>query len=943
MKITQMKTNRIDNPLGFDLGKPRLSYKVIETVATKQAAAQIQVFSDEKGEQLIFDTGRSEQIDSLAFELPILLKPRTRYYWRVTVWADNGETATSEIVWFETGKLEEKWKATWITPELEPDIHPILSKNFSVDSEVRSARAYVCGLGLYEMELNGRKAGNEYLTPNFNAYDKWLQVQTYDLTDLIEPGPNLVELTLGNGLYKGRFGFDGGESNFYGDRYAALCEIVITYMDGTITTVQTDETWQARRSSIMASSLYDGEVFDATFEDMSRNGVTVADLGYDKLKSRLSPPVVIQERLKPVEVIKTPAGETVLDLGQNMVGWIEFTNRAPQGTEIVLQYGELLQDGNFYRDNLGTAKAEYRYISNGSVSMVRPHFTFYGFRYVKVSGWCGDLDSEDFTGCVLYSDIEVTGNIETSNPLVNRLFQNAMWGQKGNFLDVPTDCPQRDERMGWTGDAQVFAGTASFNMDTYAFFSKYGYDLWKEQEAADGRVPMVVPAFNLKGGGSSAWGDAATIIPWTVYLHYGDKAILEQQFDSMKSWVDYIKKADDESGSRRLWTVGFHFGDWLALDGEDPSMPSGGTDTAFIASAYYCYSSGIVAKAARVLGKEELAKDYEALSNQVREAIRMEYFTPTGRLALNNQTALVLALFMDLAPERDRRRVAKDLRDRLRKDNNHLKTGFVGTPYLCRVLSDSGHPDLAYTLLLNKDYPSWLYAVKLGATTIWERWNSVLPDGRISGSHMNSLNHYAYGSILEWMYRHMAGINPIEEQPGFKQVRMAPQPDYRLEFVKASLNSAAGRYESEWRLKEDGGLWFRFAIPFDATATVELPDALIENVAANGKSLKDAGLPSEQDGSAVHVRLTSGTYEFEYTPSVDYIKRCSVDMPLNDLLKQDEARAVITNVYPHLADISPNLGIKSMPELIHMPFLKLTAETIEAMGPKLQQIKLSVQ
>lgn len=947
MRVKNLKTNRITNPLGFDIGKPRLSFVTCDTDASKQTAAQIQVALDEAFENMIFDTGKSGEIDSLAFELPIKLKPCTRYYWRATVWADNGEHATSGPAWFETAKLKDPWNAKWITPDLSKDVHPVLIREFDLLKDIASARAYVCGLGLYEMEINGEKAGDEYLTPHFNAYDKWLQYQTYDITGLLQTGSNAVEVTLGNGLYKGRFGFDGGKDEIYGDHFALLCEIIIQHTDGTVTVIRSDDSWKARKSPILFSGLYDGEVYDASFYDGAYYNVKEIHLGYDRLKARLSLPVVVKEERKPIEVILTPAGETVLDMGQNMVGWVQFKTRAPKGAEIVLQYAELLQEGNFYQDNLRTAKAEHRYISAGEEAAVRPHFTYYGFRYVKVSGWHGEVNKEDFTGCVLYSDMDQIGKIETSNPLVNRLFLNALWGQKGNFLDVPTDCPQRDERMGWTGDAQVFSGTACFNMDTYAFFSKYGYDLGCEQESKDGMVPMIVPAATISGGGSSAWGEAATVIPWNVYLHSGDKAILEQQFDSMKGWVDYIKRADEKSGAKRLWTTGFHFGDWLALDGEDPSFPTGGTEIAFISSAYYCYSSMLVAKAARVLGREAIASQYETLSNEVRTAIQEEYFTSTGRLALNTQTAFAVALFMDLVPEKHRNRIAQDLRERLKKDKNHLKTGFVGTPYLCRVLSETENNDLAYTLLLNKDYPSWLYAVTMGATTIWERWDSVMPDGKISGTDMNSLNHYAYGSIVEWMYRNAAGINPVEDHPGFKKTRLAPKPDYRLTYVKASLDSAAGLYKSQWELNEDGQLKFTFVIPFNATAVVELPDAKLENVWMNGTLLKDAPVNASQSGNQVHASLKSGSWEFFYMPEVDYIKRCSTQMSLTELLGNEEAKKVLEETVPQAAalprEMIGKVGHQSLSELSHMPFLPIAAEVLTELDMKLKNIKATVE
>lgn len=897
VKIIRLKTNRITNPLGFTLDRPRLSYVVTETEAKKQAAARIVVALDDQFHNMVHDSGIRVDIDPLAYELSIELQPRTRYFWRVEVWADNGDYAISEIAWFETAKMDEPWIGKWIIPEMDKDIHPTLSRTFELDQTIVSARAYICGLGLYEMKLNGVKVGNEYLTPHFNAYQKWLQYQTYDITNLLAVGLNHVEVMLGNGLYKGRYGFDGISKEIYGSEFALLCDLVITYADGSSIVIGSDQEWIARKSCILDSNLYDGEVYDATLDVSDVYPVREGHLGYERLQARRSLPVVVKEELKPVACIHTPAGETVLDMGQNMVGWVKFRTAAPRGTTIKLSFGEVLQDG-FYRDNLRTAKAEYVYTSDGQEIEVRPHFTYYGFRYVKVEGWPGAIDMNDFTGCVLYSDLDLIGHIETSHTDVNRLFLNALWGQKGNFLDVPTDCPQRDEKMGWTGDAQVFSGTACFNMDSYAFFNKYLYDMGREQEDRGGMVPNVVPAANVQGGGSSAWADAATIIPWNVYMHYGDQAILEQQFESMRSWVDYIKKADDESGGRRLWTVGFHFGDWLALDGSNPDSPMGGTDTDLIATAYYCYSARIVSKAAKVLGKHDIAEHYARLSAEVKQAFIDEFFTKNGRLAQDTQTAYAVALYMDLVPEEYKPRVVDALRKRLKIDRNHLKTGFVGTPYLNRVLSDHDCDEIAYTLLLNEDYPSWLYAVKLGATTIWERWNSLQPDGKISETGMNSLNHYAYGAIAEWMYRVIGGIHPVEESPGFRRVLLAPKPDYRLKWAKCSVDSAAGFIRSEWSFNEEGHLTFRFEIPFHSSAAVRLPYAKIEALRVNGSLLDPSGINGVQVGEEVHLELVSGVYEIFYVPTKEYIKKLSTYTPLVELLLNDQANALITKLLP---------------------------------------------
>lgn len=945
MNITHMKTNHITNPLGFAVTKPTFSYTVTDTTATTQIAAQVEIALDESFTELVFDSGITEDIDSLAYSPDLELAARTRYFWRVRLWNELGEKATSETAWFETAKQDEPWTAKWITPELEPTIHPVLQKTFEVKGPIAKARAYICGLGVYELELNGVKAGDEYLAPHYNAYHKWLQYQTYDITDLLQEGSNAIDVRLGNGWYKGRFGFEGDTTaNLYGDHFALLSELVITYTDGTEVVVPSDLSWHATRSNVVDGNIYDGEIYDATLDVTEIYPVRESEMGYELLQARKSLPVVIKETLKPIEILTTPAGETVIDMGQNMVGWLQFRTTAPSGTVIHLQYGELLQKGNFYRENLRSAKAEYIYTANGEEAIVRPYFTFYGFRYVKVEGWAGELDLNDFTGCVVYSDMERTGYLETSHAGVNRLFENALWGQKGNFLDTPTDCPQRDERMGWTGDAQVFSGTANYNMDTYAFFNKYGYDLWMEQEDRNGMVPMVIPVGRVQGGGSSAWGDAATIIPWNTYLHSGDPSILEQQFDSMKTWVDYIKRSDDESGSTRLWAIGFHFGDWLALDGDDPNSPMGGTDNYFIASAYYAYSSDIVAKAAKVLGHHDLAASYDQLAQEVRAAIVKEYFTANGRLAVDTQTAYAIALYMDLVPEQHKARIAEAIRLRVRKDQNHLRTGFVGTPYLNRVLSAYGSNDIAYTLLLNDDYPSWLYAVNMGATTIWERWNSILPDGTISENGMNSLNHYAYGAVVEWMYRHMAGINPVEDRPGFRHALLAPMPDFRIQWTKGRIDTATGTYCSEWRFDEAGKLYLSFSVPFNATATIKLPRAVVDQVMMNGITLSDTGLIVVQVEDEVIIEVVSGTYDFIYVPSVPYKQTLSTRTPLNVLLRNEHSRSMLHELSPVLASLDPGtigpMGEASLRDLSTYPSFSTPEEELDQLDLKLETIQI---
>lgn len=954
MNITKLKANHLVNPLGFELNNVRLSWITESETDQQQTAAQVEVALDQSFEEIAFDSGKRIDIDSLSFMPGLNLEPRTRYYWRVSIWGDRGAFAVSEPAYFETAKMDEEWHGEWIGADFDKTIHPLLRKSFIIPNDFISARAYVCGLGLYELYVNGEKAGDEYLAPGFNAYDFWKQYQTYDITDLLKKGENAIGVMLGNGLYKGRFGFKGGYENLYGDQMAVISDIIITMSDGSEMTISTDSTWQSYSSPITFSNIYDGEIYDATKElkdwsspsaEVGWRSVQVVNLDKKKLQARYSPPMKIMEDIKPVNIIRTPAGETVLDMGQNMTGWLRFKTKAPAGTKLHLQFGEILQKENFYNDNLRTAKAEYTYISDGSEREVRPYFTYYGFRYVKIDGF-DDINLDHFTGCVLYSELEETGHVETSNSDVNRLFLNAKWGQKGNFLDVPTDCPQRDERMGWTGDAQIFSSTACYNMYSPAFFQKYMYDLRKEQIHLNGSVPFVVPVIKHKGeksmlslDGSAAWGDAASVIPWTLYIHYGDKELLREQFETMKDWVDYIKLVDDESGGSRLWKVGFHFGDWLSLDVKDPAILTGGTDSYYIASAYYCYSAQLVAKAARVLGYDSLGEEYETLANEIKEAIQIEYFTSSGRIAISTQTAMIVALYMDLVPEVFRPRLIEDLKLKLRDDDMHLTTGFVGTPYFCPVLSENGASEYAYELLLNDDYPSWLYAVKMGATTIWERWNSVLPNGSISDTGMNSLNHYAYGSIAEWMYRYMCGITPCEDTPGFKHFELKPQPSGKLQFAKASFQSPSGLIKSEWRIEEDGSLFFWFTVPFNTTAEITLPNADAASITVNGNLISSG----KQTGSNVLISVRSGQYRITYKPTSEYKQNFGPRSTVRELMMNNEAKKEFLSIFPELEHNKlavKQIWNKEVVELENSPFLQyfMTKEKMKTLERTLRSI-----
>lgn len=829
MKIYDMKVNHLRNPLGFRMERTVFSWKVSETVGKRQKEARVLVAADAQMKEVLFDSGFDTKADSLCFLAEVELKPHTRYYWTVTVHSDADEEAAGEVQWFETGKRQEPWQAKWITCNSEEKRHPYFEKEIMPQKEVSRARLYISGLGLYETyyipEGEGKsrepvRIGQEYLTPYCNDYNQWVQYQTYDVTELLESKGKLSVL-LGNGWYKGKFGFWSKEEiGFYGNEWKLIAELQITYIDGTKEIIGTDESWTVRRSNITFSSIYNGEWQDDTLEELPIEPAVCCQPPKGELTERMSLPVTIHERFEPAELLATPAGEMVFDLGQEFTGIFSLKVNEPAGTKIHIQTGEILQNGNFYNDNLRSAKSEYWYISNGKEKELIPHFTFYGYRYVKVEG-AANLKKEDFKGLALYSDLEEKGSLHTGHELVNRFISNVRWGLQSNFVDVPTDCPQRDERMGWTGDAQVFSPTATYLKDTYAFYAKYLYDMAREQSALDGKVPDVIPSCGLESC-ACVWGDAACIIPWNLYLFYGDKSILEDQFESMRSWVDYVRKVD---GDDHGWRYVFHYGDWLALDnpkgGAEEVM--GATDEEFIANLYYAVSAGLVAKAARVLGRREEEEVYQKLSDEQFAVVKNEYYSATGRCCIKTQTALILTLKYHLS---DNIALTKKQLEKLFEDSeNKLKTGFVGTPLLCNVLSDHGYDQLAYTLLLNEEYPGWLNEVKLGATTVWERWNSLLSDGKISGISMNSMNHYAYGSVEEWMFRHCAGIQPCEDAPGFTKVEFIPVLNWELRSMDGRYDSPSGLWRCLWELTDPSHVKLSVSVPFGCSATLRLPMA----------------------------------------------------------------------------------------------------------------------
>lgn len=953
MKIINCQTNHITNPIGFQMEQPVFSWLVCDAEGKKQTAARIIVAADSMFEKICLDTGWKESIDSLGTMAELTLRPHTRYLWKVMVQTDKeGETAESGTNYFETGKLQEPWQGEWISCE-EGGRHPIFEKEFRLEPglKLRSARLYICGLGLYEAYLNGSRISDEYMAPYCNNYRKWVQYQTYDVTGLFEtdaPGKgHKLSVMLGNGWYKGRFGYFSkpGDKGMYGNRYALIAELRLDYEDGSSTVIGTDESWRVTRSNLTFSNIYDGERRDDTLPSaetekpfiLSKEEAPAAPLcAHASLEwcqkavliERYSLPVRIFDRVKPVELIHTPAGELVFDMGQNLVGTFILRVNRPRGTVVHIQMGEVLQNGCFYNENLRTAKAEYYYTSNGQEIFLQPHFTFYGYRYVRIEG-IPELSKDDFEALVMYSELPATGKLRTGQKKVNRLIQNVEWGQKGNFLDVPTDCPQRDERLGWTGDAQVFSATACFLRNCYPFYRKYLYDMLSEQKMLDGMVPDIIPSLDdTYRSCSSVWGDAACIIPWNMYLFYGDKTVLRESYGNMKLWVEYVRNYDGGSGA---WWEHFHYGDWLALDRpnrkEDTCL--GGTDEVYIAKIYYRNDLDILAKTAALIGKEEDAEEYRMLADEMLQEIRDEYMTPVGRTSIDTQTGILLALQYGLVrkPEAGRTR----LMQKLRETGGRLQTGFVGTPFLNLQLTKAGistHPGLeayAYNLLLNEEYPGWLYEVNLGGTTIWERWNSLNADGSISSTGMNSFNHYSYGAIAEWMCRYMAGLNPKEDAPGFRKAEITPVPDMRVGYVDFSYTSAAGKYHIFWKAEDERHLTLSVTVPFGCEAVLRLPYAG-----------KDTCMAYHADEAGI-MNLTAGSYEFTYETTKPMRPIYSLDSRLWDIAMSRQASDILEEAIPGVLALN-TMYYKTVNEIKSDPRLRrLTDQELDTLNRKLKE------
>ena len=874
------------NPLGADAVAPRLSWQLQSSVrGTMQSAYELQVATDSAdlvaGRRLAWDSGRLADANSLfrPYSGPAG-SSRTRYYWRVRVWDARGSPSSwSAVSWWENGLLaRDDWSAQWIRPPASAHDSsgapsPMLRRTFSVNGRVRSARAYVTALGLYELHLNGHRVGDDLFTPGYTSYGKRLQYQTYDVTSLLAPGVNAVGAILGDGWYRGYLGF-ANRKNIYGTRVAALVQLEIRYADGRVERILSDSGWKSSTGAIRYSDIYHGERYDARlepgvwdtgrFDDHGWQSVEVAPQYAGTLVSPVTEPVRRTRRVKPIAILMSPKGYPIVDLGQNITGWVQLRVRGTAGRTITLRHAEVLDQGDIYMANLREADQTDRYtLKGGGEEIYEPHFTYHGFRYVAVEGLESAPSLETVTGIVVHSDLVETGTFVTSDSMINKLQQNILWGQRGNFLDVPTDCPQRNERLGWTGDAQVFARTAAFNMNVAGFFAKWLADLAADQHAG-GAVPWVIP--NPLGGDSvrfasaAGWADASTVVPWTMYLMYGDRAVLERQFASMRAWVDYAHR---QAGPGLVWRNGEHFGDWLAWHSDDASYPGATTGKDFIATAYLAHSADLVARAAAVLGRTDDARRYRSLFMQVRDSFRKEFVSANGRVAENTQTAYALALNFGLLSAEEQNGAADRIVADIHRHGGHLSTGFLGTPELTHALSQHGHLAAAYGLLMQRTYPSWLYPITRGATTMWERWDGIRPDGSFEDVTMNSFNHYAFGAIGDWMYRTIGGIDIDPAAPGYQHVLIAPRPGGGLTSARTALQTGYGLLVTDWHLI-DGELSLAVTLPANTTATVTLSGANAATVTENGATLNAAaGVRSvAQRGNELVLEIGSGAFTF---------------------------------------------------------------------------------
>ena len=850
--VQRLRCEHLSSPVVTDRSRPRLSWQVSSPRrGASQAAYQVVVglSPDLSGGGDVWDSGRVESAECLL--IPYAgreLRSREQFFWSVRAWDDLGQVSpfAPSATW-EMGLLEESdWSASWIGADCQPSEVSHLRSVLHVASPVLRARAYITALGLYELHCNGQRVGDARFSPGWTDYRQRLQYQVLDLTDLLVPGDNELTALLADGWYAGYIGFQGARGH-YGDTPQLLAQLEVQTADGLVVH-STGADWLVGGGPVLRSDMLQGEHQDLRVAPGQWAPVRLTEGTAAPRVVSPSPPVRVLRELPPISVERVGAETHVIDLGQNLVGWLRLRLDADPGTTVTVRHAEILQpDGSLYLDNLRTAGATDSYVL-ARPGWCEPHFTFHGFRYAEVTGHPGDLTIDDIVGVVCGSDLEEVGAFACSNAAVNQLHANIVWGARGNFFDVPTDCPQRDERMGWTGDAQVFAPTATRLFDTAGFFTKWLRDL-RDGQRADGSFPDVAPVVVLGSEGSAGWADAGVIVPWVMWERYADRDVLAECYTSMRAWVDYVHRANPAL----LWTAarGYDNGDWLSIGAD--------TDKTLIATACFARSARLTARAAEVVRPTEAAELHE-LADGIRDAFCGAFLLPDGRLRHESQTAYALALRFGLVPADLAANAAARLLADVRERGTHLTTGFLGVAELLPALTEAGHHDAAYGLLLQDTFPSWLYAVQAGATTIWERWDGWTEESGYGDPAMNSYNHYALGSVGEWLYWTVAGIG--YSAPGGRRLALAPVPHAALDWAGATLESPFGRVRSHWERSADGSLTIDFEVPVGATAAVVLPGG--DNVLEAGLSLDlVAGLTlTDRTADALHVELGSGSYSF---------------------------------------------------------------------------------
>jgi len=881
--------------MAIETREPRLSWTIESAMRiAKQTAYQIIVASSanelaaSRGD--LWDTGKvaGNQTIQITYQGKPL-SSRQECFWKVRVWDQNNNPSRwSKPARFLMGLMESSdWSAKWIgdkLPSVETVSATCLRRPFKLDAKAKRAIIYASALGVYELRINGQRVGDHLLAPEFTDYHARTQYQAYDVTSLLQAGDNCLGATVGDGWYAGGIGLGQAlikkPRNIYGNHPRLIAQLEIELADGKKEKIVTDASWRTTREGpIRSSDILNGEAYDARrempgwdapgFDDKAWQAADSAENVSTKLVAQPNEPIRVTREIKPISVSEPKPGVYVFDMGQNMVGWCRLKTQAAAGTTVTLRHAEMLNpDGTIYTDNLRIAKQTDTYTTRGGgVENFEPHFTYHGFRYVEVTGLQSKPQLDALAGRVFNSAMTETGSFNCSDATLNKLWQNILWTQRGNMHSIPTDCPQRDERLGWMGDIQIFVGTGIFNMDMAAFCTKWMRDV-RDAQAEDGRFADFSPhpfGKNMRFTGVPGWGDAGLVVPWRVWQHYGDKRMLAESFESAKRWVEFIRG----NNPNLLWKNkrGNDYGDWLNSDTlvyEGFPRKGGQVPKEIFATMMFAYATDLLSRMARVLGKDDEAKKYAALFDDIKAAFNKAYVSEDGHIQGDTQAGYALALHFELLPEKLRPSAFKYMLDGIARYNGHMSTGFHSTYRMMLELTRAGRNEVAYDLINNRTFPSWGYSIENGATTIWERWDGYVKGRGFQDKGMNSFNHYAIGAVGEWMYRVILGINDDDAHPAYEHFTLRPRPGGGLKWARGYYDSIRGRIESSWSVAE-GRLKFDVTIPANTTATVYVPAKNVESVTESGRRASmQAGVEfvRMEDGAAVFT-VQSGKYSFE--------------------------------------------------------------------------------